>query len=239
MLVMTPQQLLMRLCSLVPAPGSPSRKYFGILAPAGKKRPETGGSCAHAATDKVVQRREATGADPRDVGRTVAMAVVEDGESAARYLAHTWKSTVYERATVSPELTAQRRMNSETGNLADPLPGDRSAQLPHRCAAMARGQRRGNMAKGSLRLGRRINNERSQGGLGVLLTGQEGVGRPTRGRRQLKLHPQVRQACLRRLTEAGRFADGSAPPPWRGRSTSRRSRNVGLGGGRVPGRLNG
>ena len=35
-----------------------------------------------------------------------AMAVVEDPESAARYLAHTGQTTVYERATGPPELAA-------------------------------------------------------------------------------------------------------------------------------------
>jgi hypothetical protein len=31
-LVLSPTDLLMRLCSLIPAPGHPTRKYFGILA---------------------------------------------------------------------------------------------------------------------------------------------------------------------------------------------------------------
>ena len=37
-MVMAPQELLMRLCSLIPAPGHPTRKYFGILAGAAKER---------------------------------------------------------------------------------------------------------------------------------------------------------------------------------------------------------
>ncbi|MEW5852770.1 MAG: transposase [Myxococcota bacterium] len=37
-MVMHPVDLLMRLCSLIPAPGRPTRKYFGVLAPRAKLR---------------------------------------------------------------------------------------------------------------------------------------------------------------------------------------------------------
>ena len=37
-MVLTPRQLLARLCSLIPAPGVPTRKYFGVLCGAAKER---------------------------------------------------------------------------------------------------------------------------------------------------------------------------------------------------------
>ena len=37
-MVMTPNEFLARLTSLIPAPGAPLRKYFGVLAGSAKER---------------------------------------------------------------------------------------------------------------------------------------------------------------------------------------------------------
>ena len=125
-LVLTPLELLMRLASLIPGPGHPTRKYFGILAPAAKERAlvvpaptkRRGSACEHrhdeptpgdtAAPSPKAERllwaelfRRTWGGDAlecsRCKGRLRPIAVLHDPEEIARYLAHTGETTTYAR----------------------------------------------------------------------------------------------------------------------------------------------
>jgi len=66
--VLSPVELLMRLSSLIPAPGHPARKCFGILAARGRG-PEAGGFRGHApqTRPRAPGRRDAHG-EPAEVG---------------------------------------------------------------------------------------------------------------------------------------------------------------------------
>jgi hypothetical protein len=124
-MVLAPQELLMRLCSLIPAPGHPTRKYFGILAGAAKDRKlvvpkPTHRKRAHAHPDRVTPTaspvkwadllKRVWGIDalscPKCGGRMTALAVVEDADEVARYLANTGQATVHQRAQAPPDLAA-------------------------------------------------------------------------------------------------------------------------------------
>ena len=115
----------MRLCSLIPAPGHRTRKYFGILAGGARDRKRvvpkaTHRKRAHAHPDRVTPTASPVkwadllnrvwGVDalecPRCGGRMAALAVVEDAAEIARYLAHTGETTVHPRAQAPPELAA-------------------------------------------------------------------------------------------------------------------------------------
>ncbi len=118
-------ELLMRLCSLVPAPGHPSRKYFGILGGGAKDRSTVVSTATRRklgyARPKRVEPvaspvkwaellRRVWGLDALECapcgGRMTAMAVVEDPEQVARYLAHTGDTTLHQRARAPPEWAA-------------------------------------------------------------------------------------------------------------------------------------
>jgi len=124
-MVLSPSELLMRLCSLIPAPGHPTRKYFGILAGAAKDRKlvvpkPTHRKRAHAHPDRVAPTaspvkwaellKRVWGIDalecPKCGGRMTALAVVEDAAEVARYLANTGQATVYQRSQAPPDLAA-------------------------------------------------------------------------------------------------------------------------------------
>ena len=126
-LVLSPQELLARLCSLIPAPGHPTRKYFGILAGGAKDRKRvvpkpTHRKRGHAHPEQPTTTPTASpvkwaellkrvwGLDalecPRCKGRMTAMAVVENREAVARYLAHTGQAAVHPRAQGPPDVAA-------------------------------------------------------------------------------------------------------------------------------------
>ncbi len=123
-LVLTPLELLMRLTSLIPGPGHPTRKYFGILAPAAKERSlvvpaptkRRGSACEHrqdepapseaAAALPQAERllwaelfRRTWGGDAlecsRCKGRLRPIAVLHDPNEIARYPAHTGETTPF------------------------------------------------------------------------------------------------------------------------------------------------
>ena len=124
-LVLTPLELLMRLASLIPGPGHPTRKYFGILAPAAQdralvvpptKRRGSAGEHRHdqpppsepAAPPPRAERllwaelfRRTWGGDAlecsRCQGRLRPLAALKDPDEIARYLAHTGEATHYAR----------------------------------------------------------------------------------------------------------------------------------------------
>jgi len=124
LLVMTPLELLMRLSSLIPAPRHPTRKFFGILASGAKDRrrvvpkptqrrekhahPETGtpGPPVASPVKWADLLRRVWGLDaldcPRCHGRMTPIAVIENPEEVARYLAHTGQLTVHRRARAPP-----------------------------------------------------------------------------------------------------------------------------------------
>jgi hypothetical protein len=120
-LVLSPDPLLMRLASLIPAPGTPMRTSFGVLAAGSKLRRRvvprpthrrgTQHGCAPAPTQSAVKWAELLkrvwGVDalacPKCQARTEAMAVVENPGEIARYLAHTGETTVYPRVRGPPE----------------------------------------------------------------------------------------------------------------------------------------
>ena len=120
-LVLSPEQLLMRLCSLIPAPGTPMRMYFGVLAAGAKWRrrvvpnPTHRRGTKHGDKPAPVQSpvkwadllKRVWGMDalacPKCKARMTAMAVVEDPGEVARYLAHTGEGTVYPRMRGPPE----------------------------------------------------------------------------------------------------------------------------------------
>ncbi len=122
-LVLTPMQLMMRLCSLIPAPRHPTRRCFGIIAPGAKDRKRvvprpTARKKARCSDDDKprppVQSpvkwsellRRVWGLDALGCARCGAsmtpIAVIEDDEQIARFLAHTGKATVHERARGPP-----------------------------------------------------------------------------------------------------------------------------------------
>jgi len=115
--VLSPQELLVRLCSLIPAPRHPTRRYFGILAER-RKGPQLRGAQGHAPQKRARASGAATNDDdsepwvldalecPRCKGGLTAMAVVENAEAIARYLAHTGQATVHPRAQGWPDLAA-------------------------------------------------------------------------------------------------------------------------------------
>ncbi len=125
-LVLSPNELLARLCSLIPAPGHPTRKYFGILAGGAKDRRLVVPKATHRKRGHAHPEQTTTptaspvkwaellkrvwGLDalecPRCKGRMTAMAVVENPEAIARYLAHTGQATVHPRAQAPPDLAA-------------------------------------------------------------------------------------------------------------------------------------
>ena len=113
----------MRLCSLIPAPRHPTRRYFGIFAAGSKER--------KLVVPKPTQRKNKHCADqeqprpavqspvkwsellrrvwsidaldcPRCHGRMTAMAIIEDASEIARYLGHTGQTTVHQRAQGPP-----------------------------------------------------------------------------------------------------------------------------------------
>ncbi len=123
-LLLTPLELLMRLASLIPGPGHPTRKYFGLLAPAAKERAlvvpaptkRRGSACEHhhdeptpsdtAAPPPHAERllwaelfRRTWGGDAlecfRCKGRLRPIAVLHDPDEIARFLAHTGETTAY------------------------------------------------------------------------------------------------------------------------------------------------
>jgi hypothetical protein len=120
-LVLPPEQLLMRLASLIPAPGTPMRTYFGVVAAGSKmRRPVvpnpthrrgTLHGCAPAPVQSPVKWAELLkrvwGMDalacPKCKARMVAMAVVENPGEIGRYLAHTGETTLYPRTRGPPE----------------------------------------------------------------------------------------------------------------------------------------
>lgn len=95
-LVLSPVERLMRVSSLIPAPGHPTRKYFGILA---------GGARSWAELLKRIWGLDALEC-PKCAGRMTAPAVVEDPAEIARYLQHTGQATVHTRVQAPPELAA-------------------------------------------------------------------------------------------------------------------------------------
>jgi hypothetical protein len=124
-LVLTPVELMMRLTSLIPAPGHPTRKYFGILAGGAKDRKNvvpqaTHRKRGHSHPDKIgpVQSpvkwadllKRIWGMDalecPKCGATMSAMAVMQDAAEIARYLGHVGQSTVFERARGPPEMAA-------------------------------------------------------------------------------------------------------------------------------------
>ena len=118
----------MRLCSLIPAPGAPSRKYFGVLAAGAKARSQV--------VPKPTVRREkhkhgdsktpalpvagpvkwadllkrVWGLDsldcPRCHGRMTPMAIIQDRAEARRFLAHLGELTEHARARAPPDAEA-------------------------------------------------------------------------------------------------------------------------------------
>jgi hypothetical protein len=124
-LVLSPVELLMRVSSLIPAPGHPTRRYLGILAGGAKDRKRvvpkgTHRKRAHAHPDRVAPTaspvkwaellKRVWGLDalecPKCGGRMTPLAVVEDAAEIARYLQHTGQTTVHPRAQAPPELAA-------------------------------------------------------------------------------------------------------------------------------------
>ena len=115
MLVLSPLELMMRLSSLIPAPGHPARKYFGILAGGAKDRAKV------VPAPTVGKRRHCDNGKPRAqtaspvkwadllkrvwgiqalecarCGATMtAVAVIENPEEITRYLAHTAQQSVH------------------------------------------------------------------------------------------------------------------------------------------------
>ncbi|MEW5852774.1 MAG: transposase [Myxococcota bacterium] len=125
-MVMHPVDLLMRLCSLIPAPGRPTRKYFGVLAPRAKLRAEVvprvtarAKASLHEGEHDLAAKYTLPRAElrkrvwdidalvcPRCEARMRAIAVIEDAEAIRRYLGHTGETTVYEQARGPPDLAA-------------------------------------------------------------------------------------------------------------------------------------
>ena len=121
MLVLSLEQLLMRLCSLIPAPGTPMRTYFGVLAAGARWRRHVVPSPTHRRGTKHGDKpapvqspvkwaellKRVWGIDalacPKCNARMTAMAVVEDPGEVARYLAHTGEATLYPRMRGPPE----------------------------------------------------------------------------------------------------------------------------------------
>jgi hypothetical protein len=119
-LVLSADHLLMRLSSLIPAPRSPMRTSFGVVAAGSRLRKRvvpkptfrrgTQHGCAPAATQSPVKWAELLkrvwGLDalacPKCTGRMTALAVLEEPTEIARYLGHTSEATVYPRVCGPP-----------------------------------------------------------------------------------------------------------------------------------------
>ena len=123
-MILAPVELPMPGCSLIPAPGHPAQKYFGILAAGSRKRArvvprptQRRGRRAHAHGDAAPKPvaspvkwaellKRVWGMDalrcPKCEARMTVMAVVENREEAVRFLRHAGELTVHVRARAPP-----------------------------------------------------------------------------------------------------------------------------------------